>query len=484
MKNEILRMNHITCVENNQTVLNDLSMQVFQSEIFGILRLDRHGGQELINLIASNDEIQTGQVFFQDQLVNDIEKGDGSRNKVAVISKESRLIDSLSVADNIFVIRPGFRKFHIRERVLCGQTKLLLEKYNIHLSPYTLAEELSAYERLVTELLRAVVAGEQLVLLLDIPDLLGSKELAEYHLLMKEMAQNGMTFLYIYNHHEVLPNICDRIAIFQGGRIAKVVEESESIENHVRVFAKYAYEELSQLKLQEETPVSKKTDVLRLNRVNFEALKDFSMSIPAGENILLIDRNNTVLNDLMKLFGALNQGEEIAGVTAYKKLGDIKIGIIQRAPIRSTLFQDLSFLDNLCFSLGEKVPGFWRRSRYLKSVIREHYQEFGDLLKEKQLYDLNTRELYSLAYYRYLIAKPDLVVCFQPLSGQDMYLRPHILRLITRLRHNGISVLILSTDYYDTIYIADRIFLIENGKVAEEKTREQFQDIHMIQQDF
>lgn len=482
MKKEILRINHITCAKNGQIVLNDLSMQVFEGEIYGILRLERHGGIELINLIEWNDEIQAGQVFFQDRLVNDIEISDGSRNKVTVISKESRLIDSLTLADNIFVIRPGFRKFYIPERVLRTQTKLLLNEHSIHLSPSTCAGELKAYDRLVTELLRAVVAGDRLVLLLDIPDLLGSEELAEFHRLMNKLAQNGITFLYIYNHHEALRNFCDRIAIFQGGRIAKVVEKNEPLEDHVKVFAKFAYEEMSLIKLTEEMPSSEKESILQFDHVNWGGLKDFCLNIPSGENLLLIDQNNTVLNDLMKLFSHLNQGNKIKGVSTPQKTNNVKIGIIQRPPIRATLFQDMSFIDNLCFSLGEKFPRLWRKSKFLKSVIREYKDDFGDLLNEKQLYDLHTQELYSVAYYRHLIAKPDLVVCFQPLSGQDMYLRPHILRLITKLRQSGISVLILSTDYYDTIYVADRIVCIENGKVAAEKTREKFQDMHILHQ--
>lgn len=479
MKNEILRMNHVVyTTEHDQFRLNDLSMQVFEGEIYGILHLERHGGKELIELIEWNAPILAGQVYFQDRLVNGIEKGDRSRNKVAVISHKSRLIDSLSLADNIFVIRPGFRKFHIRESVLNAQTKLLLEKYNVPLSPYTLAGELNTYERLVAELLRAVVAREPLILLMDIPDLLGSKKLSEFHKLMKKLVLEGITFIYIYNHHESLQNICDRIAIFHGARIAKVIEKGESVEDHVKVFAKYTNEEISQLTLPPKAPHPDNSFILRFDHVNENSLKNFCMAIPPSEIVLLIDRNNTVLSDLITLFERINQNEKVAGITANKSFHDLQIGIIQRPSIRATLFQDLSFVDNLCFSLGEKVPGFWRRSRYKKSVIREYQSEFGSMLKEKHLYDLHTQELYSLVYYRFLLAKPDLVVCYQPLSGQDMYLRPHILKLITKLRNSKISVLILSTDYYDTINIADHIFLVGNGKVTAEMTREEFYDIN------
>ena len=96
------------------------------------------------------------------------------------------------------------------------------------------------------------------------------------------------------------------------------------------------------------------------------------------------------------------------------------MGVLERTPSRTGLFPDMSVLDNLCFALEEKVPGIWRKRRLLNSVAREYRAELGNLLDEKQLYDLHTQDLYTLAYYQYLIAKVDLVVCLQPISGLDM----------------------------------------------------------------
>ena len=62
-------MNHVVYAENGRPLLNDLSMQVFEGEIYGILRLERHGGAELFRLIAWNETIQGGQVFFRERLV-------------------------------------------------------------------------------------------------------------------------------------------------------------------------------------------------------------------------------------------------------------------------------------------------------------------------------------------------------------------------------------------------------------------------------
>lgn len=484
MKKEIFRMDHVLYEENGQTHLNDLSMQIFEGEIYGLLRLERHGGAELFKLIAINEPIRGGHVFFQDRLVNSPGPHPVTRNKASVIDGDSRLIDSLSLADNLFVIRPDFRGFYIRERTLEAQAERLFAQYDIHLSQDFPAGELKTYDRLVVELLRAMTAGNRLVVLIDIPDLLGSEELAAFHRLLRRMTQDGQTFLYVYTHHEAMRKICDRIAIFKKGRVEKVVERSEDLNRHVRVLAKPAYEELLRLGQAGEDRRSRGKPVLRLENICRGGLDHFSLEIFAGETALLIDRNNTILDDLMELFEDLKQHTALSGVAVCgKEPRELRLGVLERAPSRTSLFPDMSVLDNLCFALGERIPRIWRKRRLLNSVAREYRAELGELLDKKQLYDLHTQDLYTLAYYQHLISKADLVVCLQPISGLDMYLRPHTLRLISKLRSSGIPVLLLSTDLYDTFYVADRVLWVDGGKIALDKAPEELQELRLMQGD-
>ena len=135
--------------------------------------------------------------------------------------------------------------------------------------------------------------------------------------------------------------------------------------------------------------------------------------------------------------------------------------------IRYNLFPHLSFMENLCFQIANKVPLFWQKTKLQKSIIKEYRSELGDLLDEPDLFNLDNKDLYTLIYYRHLISKPDLVVCQQPLSDADMYLRAYILSLITKLCENGIAVLVLNTELYDTIFISDRLIQVENGQIVQ-----------------
>lgn len=482
MRQEILRMSHIICTEHERPLLNDLSFQVFTGEIYGILMLDRRGGAEMYELLGKNREVAHGQVFFCDQLVVAPGMGNWKTGQVAVIGRESRLIDELSLADNIFVIRPDFKRFYIHERSIEQQAQRLAEAYGLRLSVATPVSQLRPYERLVTELLRAVVADARLILLRDIPDILGSKELAMFHSLIRRMAGEGFTFLYGYNHHEVLRSVCDRVAVFKEGRVEKVLENTESFRSQIRIMANHAYETLQTLEPLNPKNLRHGNPVVSLKHVCHGALQDFDMDIFSGETLLLIDQTNTVLDDLMELFVLANQHQAPPGFF-YAHRDPIRVGIIPQDPISGTLYWELSALENLCMPLGEKMPGFWRKQNLRRHVERECRPELGTLLDAQDLYGLHSPELYSLVYHRYLLARPDLVVCVQPMAGQDMYVRTHILRLVNRLCRSGIPVLILVADLFDTIYVADRVLRIEGGRVTAEYDRADFDKMPLNQQD-
>ena len=485
MREEILRMEHILCENEEDRELNYVSMQIFRGEIYGVLCLEQHGLDKLVELICWNRPIQSGQVFFLEKMVNSVEESFGTRNQVTVIGRQSRLIDELSLADNLFVIREGFKKNIIPERVILAEARRMLQEWQIDLSPRMLVKQMGTYHRMVTELMKAVVAGDALIVLWEISDLLSTEELPRFHQLIRRLADEGHTFLYIYSHHEVLRMVCDRLAIFKEGMVQKVFTDRNTIREQItKVYARHPYEKYLQIGQERDGKIEGPA-VLSIQNLSWGHIREMSLKIRKGESVLLLDKSNTILEEFVEIL----TGEErpFKGELFLKngKIGDRKhIALIQQNAIKTILFPEMSFLENLCFPLGEKNPGFWQHKQLKKSVLKEYREEIGNVIEASDLYGLPRKELYTLIYYRYLIAKPDLIVCMKPLSDMDMYLRIHVMELLAKLRSSGIAVLILSTELYDTLYIADRLIQVENGRIVGEYAKENFEEVRMMQREF
>ena len=197
MKQEILRIERVSCLEKGIVQLEDFSLTIFAGEIMGLLPVDNHGLTALLNLIQHNIPLKYGHVYYRGEQVNTWRNTKHRVNKIGIIQSESCLVEGLTVADNIFVLRPGFRTRLVRTSILRQQLLPFLESIDISISADAYVEELNPFEKVVVDVLKAVVAGCRLIVLRDISAELCESELEKIHELIRHYAKQGFSFLYI-----------------------------------------------------------------------------------------------------------------------------------------------------------------------------------------------------------------------------------------------------------------------------------------------
>ena len=151
MKTELLRLEHVFAPPE----LSDLNMDIYEGEITALIGLDYIGIDYMLNLIRCNLPIRYGRIFFRGERINDQYIRRKQPNKIAFIGRQPALIDSLSVAENIFVIRSGYRKRYINYRHIKQQARNILALFGLTLDPALRTETLSLYEKWIVELAKA-----------------------------------------------------------------------------------------------------------------------------------------------------------------------------------------------------------------------------------------------------------------------------------------------------------------------------------------
>src|SRR5665647_1420628 len=227
MKTEILRVERVTTIKDEMTLLDNFNLHIFQCEIMGLVSQNANGKESLIQLIIQNLPIHYGRVDFNEILLNNYHHSPLTMNKVAVIEQKSRLIEELTVADNVFVLRRGFKKYFINPRLLNEQLKLFTKEVDIDIDGHELVANLTPYEKCIVELLRAVVMGAKLIVIRDISNSISAANLTKFHNLLRYYCQKGFSFLYICNHHEEAFKICTKVSLMRDGKIVKVFDHNE-----------------------------------------------------------------------------------------------------------------------------------------------------------------------------------------------------------------------------------------------------------------
>ena len=469
MKEEIIRLEKITQIIDGVTLLDALNLHIFKNEIFGLLCINDHGKEALIQLICQNIPINFGNVYFLDYLANSYKHRTRSANEVLVIEKPIRLIEDLSVVDNVFLLQ------HRNKKYFTEDLQDYIDKLGLNIDPAALVADLSFYEKCLVLLVKAYIMDVKLVILRDISNFISAVDMKKINTLLKKLVSEEMTFLYICNNHEEAFKICDRVALMENGRVVKILDNKHFNDEVIKAYTLDFYHNTED----ENSTKKNRGTVLSFKEVTTDNMRKISFDIYKGECVTFLDINNTVLNDIVNLLNSTlrpSEGRiELEGVVV-KRGNRLKrnIEIIAENATQTMVFAEMSCIDNLCFLVDKKMNGVWVGQKIKKSVIAEYKEYFGEDLYAGDIYDLSIVSLYNLVYYRIHLLTPKIAVCVQPFSDADMYLRHQIIGLINKLLEKGISVIILAVNISDTLYVSDRLFVVEKGRIKEEYSSKNF----------
>lgn len=227
MREEVLRLEHVSYKSNDQLVLNNINMHIFSGEVMGLLPINDQGQHELLDILCNNRALYYGRIYYNGKLVNSFERPRQMNNRITLIERRSHLAEDLSVSDNIFTLRKGFKKYIINKRMLFEQLQLLTKELGVSIDGSELVRNLNTYERKVVELMKASIVGSKLIIVENISDELSQDELKHFHCLLQHYTANGCAVLYVSAHHEEAFEISDRLSIIENGQILRVLDQCD-----------------------------------------------------------------------------------------------------------------------------------------------------------------------------------------------------------------------------------------------------------------
>ena len=503
MKQEILRMERVCCREQGVTQLDGFNLSILAGEIVGLLPVNSHGLTTLLRLLQRNTPLHYGYVYYKERQINTWREFKKRNNRFGLIQSESCLVEGLTAADNIFVLRPGFRKWLLRPRIFREQLAPFLEGIGISIPADAYIEELTDFERVVVDVLKSVVAGCKLIVLRDISADICETELEKIHLLLKHYAKDGISFLYIDYHFEELQQICDKVALMSNGRIIKILQgESLTPESLYAYTGAYIGKVRQQIRLHElgkskggylfqvrNTSGSLRGMINGLsftdghNRLEPEAsslrgmINGLSFTVAPGECVVLQNVDVQIFGELLALLSGetLPENGEILldGKPAGFEMGG-NIAVIQELPTKTMIFNELSYFDNLCFLLDRRLPEIWRDNSVREGVRREYAEILGHDIFDMRVDALSEAQKYDLIYARVVMQHPKVVFCVQPFRQADMELRMHIMDHMQMLLDKGMALVILAVNLADSLSLADKLIRIRRDKPEEVYLRNEF----------
>jgi branched-chain amino acid transport system ATP-binding protein len=213
-----------------------------------------------------------------------------------------------------------------------------------------------------------------------------------------------------------------------------------------------------------------------------QALWDVSFAIDEMEIVALVGANgagkttllNTISGVLQPAAGTVEfLGNRIDGLRSH---AIVELGM-SHIPEGRKLFPDMSVRENL--EMGAYPKRVWEHKQ---EILAEVYQLFP-LLKTRQgqlARTLSGGEQQMVAMGRGLMSRPRLCIIDEPSSGLAPIVVDEIFNIIQGLRDQGIAILLVEQNVQQTLEIADRAYVLENGRVILEGESKQLLEEELI----
>ncbi|MBT3358707.1 MAG: ABC transporter ATP-binding protein [Rhodospirillales bacterium] len=200
---------------------------------------------------------------------------------------------------------------------------------------------------------------------------------------------------------------------------------------------------------------------------NFEALKDVSIDIHAGEFFTLLGPSGSGKTTLLKVIAGFEphsagtitiDGRDVSNVSVAKR----NIGMVFQ---NYALFPHMTVSDNIAFSLQTRKMD--------RDIIGKKVNEVLELVDLVGYEDRLPRELSGgqqqrVALARSIVFDPDILLMDEPLGALDKNLRQNIQVELKQLhRKLGVTVVYVTHDQEEAMHLSDRITVMNEGRIEQ-----------------
>ena len=464
-------------------VLSGVDFDLRAGEVHALVGENGAGKSTLCNIIAGLRQADAGEMTLDGVAYLPSSKKDAEGSGVRIVLQELSLIDTLTVAENLFLDGLPNRWGWIRGRALADAARAALDRVGLtELDPTSPVSQLGIGQKQLVEI-AAGLSRECRMLILDEPTAaLTATDARRLFAQVEKLRAAGVGIVFISHHLDEVQEIADRVSVLRNGKLVAVKERGTyTVDEIISLMVGRSLEASS------DRPAagSQERVALRVEGLRAPpAVRDVSFELRAGEILGFAGLMGSGRTETMRaIFGAdprasgkvFLDGREvhIAQPADAVKLGvgflteDRKAqGLLLSKPLRMNI--TLARLrDEVASRTGWINPA--AETRVAEDWIERLRVRCSS--SEQNAVNLSGGNQQKVVLARWLYRDCTVLICDEPTRGIDVGARQEIYRLLRELAGAGKALIVVSSDLHELLAVSDRIAVLSAGKLAATFTR-------------
>ena len=462
---------------------DNITLQLRKGEIHALLGENGAGKSTLMSILFGLYQPTSGVIKKNGQEVKINTPNDANDLNIGMVHQHFKLVECFSVLDNIILGVEPTRGLFLEKKKAREKVLELSNKYGLKVDPDALVSDITVGMQQRTEILKMLYRDNE-VLIFDEPTaVLTPQEIEELMKIMKSLAKEGKSILFITHKLNEIMEVADRCTIIRKGKYIGTVDIKDTTK-----------EELSRMMVGrnvsfsvDKKPSTPGETVLKVEHMTVpskshsnNAVKDVSFNVRRGEIVCIagIDGNG--------------QSEFVQGLTGLENITGGTITFcgkeITHASIRDRSKAGMSHIPEdrhkhglvLDYSLEQNMvlqrywaPEFQKHGFIKSKAVRDH------AVRLIEQYDVRsgqgpvtiTRSMSGGNQQKAIIAReidkaPELLVAVQPTRGLDVGAIEYIHKQLVAQRDSGKAVLLVSLELDEVMDVSDRILVMYEGELV------------------
>jgi ribose transport system ATP-binding protein len=466
--------------------LDKVNLALGKGEIVAVLGENGAGKSTLMKILAGVQRADSGQVQMDGKDVRIHSVEDALNHGVALIHQELNLADNLDVGANIFLGREPRRAGGlIDKKRIESEASNYLKQVGLDIDPNLLVNRLTIGRQQMVEIAKALSVDARVLIMDEPTSSLSQAEADQLFIVIKELAQRGVSIVYISHRLGEVKVLADRVVVLRDGKNAGELHREEI--SHDTMVNLMVGRDVSQFYPHEPHEPGEKVLEVRDLVTPANPTQRLGFSLRRGEIVGisgLVGAGRTEL--LQTLFGVTPalSGQVLVDSEEYQIKSPIEaisagLALVPEDRKQQGLILDMAIRENIS----------------LATLIRDQTHGFLNLAKEleisvKMVKDLNVKtpsdqqivrllsggNQQKVVLGKWLAQNPKVLLLDEPTRGIDVGAKAEIYALMETLVKTGVAILFVSSELEEILGMSDRTLVMHEGRITGELKRSELSE--------
>ena len=465
-------------------VLRDADLTLDHGTIHALMGENGAGKSTFMKILSGVHTEYEGEIRIDGAEARFAGVRDAERAGIAIIHQELNLVAGLSVAENIFLGRePLICGIVVDRRRMREAARALLSRLGIGLDPEMRVGRLRVGEQQLVEIAKALSLNARILIMDEPTSALSSKECATLFKVVRQLAAAGGAVVCISHRIDEVMALAEKVTVLRDGR--KVLAQPMAQVTREDIINAMVGRELAA----ERRPAraAAETVVLSVESLSLatptasgwrELLRDVSFELHRGEILGIGGLLGSGRSETLEAIFGIDRGMRTGGIRIDGRavaIGSPRDAIAQGIALITEdrkargLQVSASIRDNVTLpSLGVLSPFGLRALAREAALARETVARLSVRCTgiEQVVATLSGGNQQKLVIGKWLATKPRILLLDEPTRGIDVGAKHEIHELIFALAAEGLSVIVVSSELPELLFLSDRVLVMSEGRAA------------------